>query len=878
MNNIKRPIPKLYDFLYNKKAVLNSAFSIQDYKEFNGIYTLSFRYPKFLLDSNGNNKYDDDGKPIYDKKADLLLNELLIEFNDNWYIIKEVRDERDNNGGQFVRVDCRQKSEELSFKQVPYLILSPPIHLPVSAEQAINHICTYPYQINYGNVVSATINTVVLNTTSTENFTGYKINIVEGTGELQQRKIISYNTSTKTATVNSNWTTTPNSTSYYRVHNSNYKLGTVSPELLNDGVNDIFRSLKFEDTTILESLNTCSTIYNGNITFDVVYDSVNLEFITAVNLKVEDAYNNVEFRYSKNLQSVSRIIDSTNSCYTRVYPEGRNNVTIHDIPTRTRIDNGVLYDEHTQGRGDIYNFQYYLALGYTLDQCKKLFVKDFLFQNDAYTDDDMLYEGAKKELEKLSLPKITYTINGIDLSVLGYSYLDFNVGDRIKVVDTHLGIDVIATVVIKDVNWDNPHSPRIELSNFIDTMGDLFLKILKYNEAFSKRKGLYGKSTTVVIADEVTSRNWRYADYVVPRDGSMSADEVLNKAIVEVSENGGGLVTILDGKYGLKNTSLKMKPNVDLKGNGFGTIIYPKSSSITNAIEYDSVQNSVVSDLYFDYNRAFDGITKLNSFTTIAKNTSPCKNIKLDNIKVDFLDGYMIEFELCDNLSLINFTGEQTLYTPSDSILAKLTGCTNATIDGTYLFGKYTGICEIYSNTSTGKISDSDTVITNSTFQSDIMTLTDIAIFVDVTLSSSININRNSIINTTGGGSAIVFSNGANARIDNNTIYGDFRNGILVTGSLYDSNITNNNIRITFPSGLTSAGISINFSGTNIIQNNTIKRGSFYGTLPYALDYGLRLLGGGNNIVSNNDFNSSGTISSFQDLAVSTSTLGGNKL
>lgn len=73
-------------------------------------------------------------------------------------------------------------------------------------------------KVTSGKVVSATSSTVVLDDTTSNDYTNLLIKITEGTGsDGQERIIVSYDTSTKEATLDFGWWTTPDSTSTYEL-------------------------------------------------------------------------------------------------------------------------------------------------------------------------------------------------------------------------------------------------------------------------------------------------------------------------------------------------------------------------------------------------------------------------------------------------------------------------------------------------------------------------------------------------------------------------------------------------------------------------------------------------------------------------------------
>ncbi|WP_428936901.1 RHS repeat-associated core domain-containing protein [Fontivita pretiosa] len=97
-----------------------------------------------------------------------------------------------------------------------------------------------------GKATSATSNTLTDTTRSepTGSFAGYTIVITSGTGSGQQRRVIAYNGTTDTFTVDSNWTTTPDTTSYYALLPS----AAVTGKATSAGSNTLTDSSRTEAT------------------------------------------------------------------------------------------------------------------------------------------------------------------------------------------------------------------------------------------------------------------------------------------------------------------------------------------------------------------------------------------------------------------------------------------------------------------------------------------------------------------------------------------------------------------------------------------------------------------------------------------------------
>jgi len=1002
LNSLVRPVISVYLATAEKKVDLYNAYEITIKEEFGAYPELTFKHPVFLIDSNGQSVFDSKGEPIYDTKIELLKNEHFVWVNDNVYAIKAIEHGRELSGKLYINYSCKHKVDELSYKQISYLDMSPPLRAPVNPKRAILEAVTQPNQIDlgYGNIISASFSGFTLDTTSTVDFNGYFITLLSGQGEYQTRRISSYSTIHKGGNVSPLWTIAPNTTSVYRIHRSEVELGFVSPELMNDGVNNILRSFKFEDTTIMDGLNTIAQRFGGKLRFRGEIRPPHI--ITKIDLVIPNEEYNYEFRYGKDINSISRTIDSDNGCYTRVYPEGRNNLSVTSVPTSQRTDSSITYDEHVLGSGEIFNFKYWLSIGYSLEMCKRRFVRDFRFIEEGYTDAQMLFEGGKKALDELSMPKVTYEITSVDfptddnkiiqrlkkhridssdfilrqnvvfdtgtfqtvrikmppditatpisgyggVSIDGFKYVaglpvqaapftwytphawDSNlyflvflfpnnyfstddsaigyllgtrinypvstimgsyteipeIGDKVAVKDTQLGFDFTATVAERIINYDKPQSPTIVLSNFIDVMGDLYYKIIKSQEGYSFRKSLYGKGTTVTIADQKTSRNWRYADYFIPEDGSVKFGFMLKKVIEEIMASGnGGEIFLFEGDYFLEESTLIPScENITIRGAGASTIIRPAkvfADPLAGALKLENISNFYFKDLSFNSNGSID-FERLLNFAS-------CNNIIIDNVSFEYTSSNRIRaidcFDLtvknssilCSNKS--NTTGAIIVFNSNNITI------TQNTIDGRY--SQNGGIIVIFTDdVSKGSVEISDNYIRTT----EGVELSNNPWFITVTAGIDTNVNIKKNVFITNG---VKYTQGIkgtgtySTNIVGNTLYGSFLlpaieclgSSIGVVDST--STVVDNTLYVTV-SG-TSRGFAIELDRMNgcRVQNNTIRRGNPYHEDDGLLRHGVAVLHDCQNvIVSGNDLAGSGSVSAILDHGTNTLTLGGNRL
>lgn len=899
----KRPRLTIRKANGQKINTIENALNIEEDMVFGDVNTLKFDVPFYQINLNGNIIYDEDGFYKRNNKIDILLSENIVEIEDRVYIIKIPVERKDSDGLKFVSVSCEEMASDLAFKQVKYLNLLPPYSNPVDPKRAILEIITYPYQqdLGYGKFTSVSGTSLTLGLTTTFDFTGFYIAILDGTGKYQQRKIVSYNTTTKVAVVDSLFSPQVDTTSVFRIHNSRFLLGDVDNDIMIVDGTPVFRFLQFEDTTIQEALQTARARFSGSLTYQTTRSDTENRYFVTVGLKNNNGESGYEFRYKKNIRGISRVVDSTDSCYTRVFPEGRNNLSIVNVTDKSRTDSGTTYDSHTQGKGDIYNFQYYLGLGYTLDECYDLFVKDFRFIEDAYVDADDLYLGAEQALKDLSLPKIDYSIEGIDFSQLdldifkGISLPELRDGDIIKVVDTELGFNFKATIRRIRRNYNNPERPSIELTNFTDTIGDVLAKIIKYQEGYSNRKSLYGKSATIVIADKATSRNWRYADYVVPDDGSVPFNEILQFAIDEISAQNGGDIYIAEGDYGLTN-QVNVKGGVNIYGYGTATRIYPVNFGVAGqpnlAFNISNVKSASINDLFIDFDRDSYAIDDtLGKHDYIFANGIGIYNgsdsISIKGCTINTVSNNVIIAIESSNISIDGnvIQSDPFVFTGTDVI--DLKACTNANVFRNRIIGKIGGMRVINITNQVG-ISSGEFFV-----QDNYMLTTDNpSTWMEITVEQDayVSVSDNTVI-TSGVDAYLIDGIRATAVRDfdiyNNTFHCTIqRYGLDIDGISggipSNGNVKNNNFNFVKQDGTSgdSVGIRLSFGAREVVvQNNKVTGTNIYDTVnTTALTYGCLIFSGcENNVVSGNDF-SVNTTTSFLNNGVNTLILGGNKL
>src|SRR5690606_896217 len=94
-------------------------------------------------------------------------------------------------------------------------------------------------------------------------------------------------------------------------------------------------------------------------------------------------------------------------------------------------------------------------------------------KNDSFTSPYQLKEWAEERLAELSRPRVSYSIQVMDLSVLtGWEHETFELGDIVTVDDQELGIRIKTRIVKKYYNVQEPWKTTIELSTKLRELGD----------------------------------------------------------------------------------------------------------------------------------------------------------------------------------------------------------------------------------------------------------------------------------------------------------------------------------------------------------------------------------------------------------------------
>ena len=137
------------------------------------------------------------------------------------------------------------------------------------------------------------------------------------------------------------------------------------------------------------------------------------------------------------------------------------------------------------------------------------FIQEGSWIKEDYIDDNLYYIDALSTLYTSSRPKVTYTIDVIELSqVAGYENFKFALGDKTYVEDKEFfGWAYDGTkrlyreeVIVSEITWelDSPESNKIKVQNYKTQFEDLFQRVVATTQQVEFSTGEYKRSAAIV--------------------------------------------------------------------------------------------------------------------------------------------------------------------------------------------------------------------------------------------------------------------------------------------------------------------------------------------------------------------------------------------
>lgn len=126
------------------------------------------------------------------------------------------------------------------------------------------------------------------------------------------------------------------------------------------------------------------------------------------------------------------------------------------------------------------------------------FIREGLWQDANYVDDESLYEDGLKQSKSYAYPQVSYNMTILDLSELtGYEIEKFKLGDIIRIIDDNLKIDTVARITEEEIELDNPQNVIIQIGNYYSNFEDLFKKITQSAEIIKQRQEIYERAAGI---------------------------------------------------------------------------------------------------------------------------------------------------------------------------------------------------------------------------------------------------------------------------------------------------------------------------------------------------------------------------------------------
>ena len=218
---------------------------------------------------------------------------------------------------------------------------------------------------------------------------------------------------------------------------------------------DTYRYLSGEDEkSIYEHLIDMAEQFEAYLLF-----STDADGIIHIKLLHGDIDRGKFIRKGKDLKQLN-LNFSTDNLFTKVTPFGATGDDGMEL-TIMDVNNGKSY---------ITNYDYYLAKGMTAEEIRNnpLCNQECVYRNADIVDVEDLLRLGKQELDKLSKPTISGTIEAIDLNVLeGNLYLSPILCEKIIVIDKDINYSVSCKITEIEFTYDNPLESKIGISNVV---------------------------------------------------------------------------------------------------------------------------------------------------------------------------------------------------------------------------------------------------------------------------------------------------------------------------------------------------------------------------------------------------------------------------
>lgn len=151
-----------------------------------------------------------------------------------------------------------------------------------------------------------------------------------------------------------------------------------------------------------------------------------------------------------------------------------------------------------------------LELNQTFYNKYSRYIQEGSWISEDYLDDDLYFIDAESTLYNSAFPKVTYTINVLEVSQLeGFENYKFKIGDKTYIEDTEFfgwnanGRPYQEEVVVNEITvyLDEPDKNVIKVQNYKSSFADLFQRITATTNSVQYSSGAYGRAASIVETD-----------------------------------------------------------------------------------------------------------------------------------------------------------------------------------------------------------------------------------------------------------------------------------------------------------------------------------------------------------------------------------------
>ncbi len=263
--------------------------------------------------------------------------------------------------------------------------------------------------------------------------------------------------------------------------------------------------------------------------------------------------NGKRFTYDKDIDSISRTIDSTEFC-TALYAYGKGEETENGGYGRridiSQVNNGKKYVENLKAKEQF---------GKYVNGKREHIFATYIFED--IDDRKKLLEQAKKKIEELSEFKVTYKCDVLVLNKLleDRQHEGIELGDTVAIIDKDINIRVRARVVERKSYLNSTKPDEIVLGNFIEDYATQQAKIKSDLKSISNTINEQGQAITDLknfdyyasIVQELNDRINATGGYVyISKDGQglITYDKPIDKNPTKAIQLKGGAIRIANSK------------------------------------------------------------------------------------------------------------------------------------------------------------------------------------------------------------------------------------------------------------------------------------------------------------------------------------------